>query len=116
MRAATICRRPGCPSPATSKGYCAAHASAARPTVERPSAAAQGYGAKWRKLRGAYLKAHPMCEWPGCIELARDVDHIIAKAQGGADEWGNLQALCHAHHSRKTATRDGGFGRARAGR
>lgn len=102
---------------AVRRGLCELHAGEAdraRPVNVRPSAAAQGYGAKWRKLRGAYLKAHPNCEWPGCSQPARDVDHIIAKAQGGADEWGNLQALCHPHHSRKTAIHDGGFGRARS--
>lgn len=116
MRAGTICKRPGCPNSATSKGYCAAHVGAARPAAPRPSAASQGYGAKWRALRARYLKLHPYCEWPACGEAARDVDHIVPKAQGGADEWDNLQALCHAHHSHKTVTRDGGFGRTRVTR
>lgn len=112
MRAATICRRPGCPERATRRGYCAEHAPLAQPATPRPSAAAQGYGAKWRALRARYLKLHPMCEWGGCVELATDVDHIIPKTQGGTDAWENLQALCHPHHSRKTVTHDGGFGRA----
>lgn len=116
MRAATICKQPGCPASATSRGYCAQHVGRARPQAPRPSAAAQGYGAKWRALRARYLKLHPRCEWVGCDAAATDVDHIIPKAQGGGDEWDNLQALCHSHHSRKTVTRDGGFGRARAGR
>jgi 5-methylcytosine-specific restriction protein A len=28
-------------------------------------------------------------------------------------DWDNLSALCHACHSRKTATQDGGFGHPR---
>lgn len=102
------CRVPGCPN----RSNCAVHRQSA-PAGDRPSAAAQGYGAKWRKLRTAYLRQHPYCEWPGCEARATDVDHIIPKAQGGADEWENLQGLCRSHHSRKTAMSDGGFGRAR---
>lgn len=115
-RAATICKQPGCPASATNRGYCAAHVSKARTAAPRLSAAAQGYGAQWRALRLRYLKLHPRCEWVGCDAAATDVDHIIPKAQGGPDEWDNLQSLCHAHHSRKTVTRDGGFGRARVTR
>lgn len=95
-----------------------------RPTVHRPpghrrdtahtdqqrgSAAARGYDRKWRFIRFAYLKQHPLCVdclAKGRTEPATDVDHIIAKAKGGGDEWANLRALCHACHSRKTATVD----------
>ena len=115
-RASAICKRPGCPFTATQRGYCASHAGAVLPAQPRPSAASQGYGAKWRALRARYLKLHPMCEWAGCAELATDVDHIVPKAQGGPDAWENLQALCHSHHSRKTVTSDGGWGRAKAKR
>ena len=46
---------------------------------------------------------------------ATDVDHVRphkGKQQPFFDAT-NLQSLCHACHSRKTATEDGGFGRAR---
>ncbi|WP_423837057.1 HNH endonuclease [Sutterella wadsworthensis] len=51
----------------------------------------------------------------GRLTLATDVDHI--KPHRGDpillfDEK-NLQALCHACHSRKTASEDGGFGNER---
>ena len=32
-----------------------------------------------------------------------EVDHIIELADGGPDQWGNLQVLCLAHHREKTA-------------
>ena len=38
-----------------------------------------------------------------CGELATNVDHIIPRRDGGADESNNFQALCHSHHSQKTA-------------
>lgn len=117
MRASTICKQPGCPARATQRGYCAGHAGAvlAKP---RPSAASQGYGAKWRAAREAFLKAHPMCEWGGCFDASTDVDHIIPHKGDKVLFWdrGNWQALCHSHHSRKTVTYDGGFGRARVRR
>lgn len=78
----------------------------------RPSASARGYGARWRRLRAAVLAARPVCE--DCRrEGATDVDHVVARARGGTDDEANLRALCHACHSRKTALRDGAFGRAR---
>jgi len=73
----------------------------------RGSSSQRGYGAAWRKLRHKFLKAHPLCH---CGQLATDVDHILAKAKGGKDEWSNLRALCHRCHSAKTASEDGGFG------
>lgn len=47
-----------------------------------------------------------MCQAPGCSQLATDVDHIIARRKGGTDDLQNLQSLCHACHSRKTARED----------
>ncbi len=82
-----------------------------RPVERRESAAKRGYGHAWRILRTFKLNRSPMCEHPGCIEAATDVDHIVAKARGGTDALENLQALCHSHHSQKTAREDGSFGR-----
>jgi len=77
---------------------------------DRPSAAARGYDVKWRRIRAQFVKAHPYCSAPGCGAPTTDVDHIIPRARGGTDDWSNLQALCHAHHSAKTATQDGRWG------
>ncbi|MCZ6547966.1 MAG: HNH endonuclease signature motif containing protein [Deltaproteobacteria bacterium] len=59
------------------------------------------------------LRAHPLCNVEDCKEAATDIDHIIPIAKGGDDSEWNLQALCHSHHSRKTAIEDGGWGRGR---
>jgi len=71
----------------------------------RGSAASRGYGHRWRKVRTAFLAQHPACVEPGCGQPATDVDHI--KAHRGDQklmwDWNNLQSLCHAHHSAKTA-------------
>lgn len=68
------------------------------------------YGAKWRRLRRMVLRRQPMCQHPGCSELATEADHILAVANGGDNSFENLQGLCKSHHSRKTALEDGGFG------
>ena len=77
---------------------CAAH------TTYRGSSAQQGYGYAWRVRRAEHLRLHPMCVV--CGERATDVDHVHRKEL--SDE---LQSMCHAHHSSKTARMDGGFGR-----
>lgn len=82
---------------------------------ERGSAAARGYGRRWRKARAAYLAAHPlcvMCEAEGVVEQATDLDHIRPH-RGDMDLFwdpSNWQGLCERHHSAKTAAEDGGFG------
>ncbi|MGV8832968.1 MAG: HNH endonuclease [Devosia sp.] len=69
----------------------------------RPTAAQRGYDGAWRKLRAAYIAAHPVCEI--CGKPATDVDHIqpIATHPHLRLEWTNLRALDHACHSRHTA-------------
>jgi 5-methylcytosine-specific restriction protein A len=91
----------------TGRGRCAAHKQA----EQRPNAAARGYGARWRRLRLIILRRDPMCRWPGCNKASTDVDHRIAREDGGTDAESNLWGLCHSHHSRKTVASDGGFGR-----
>ena len=81
----------------------------------RKSSAMRGYGRRWRRLRLLILRAYPLCIVEDCDEAATDVDHIIPLAEGGNDSAENLQALCHAHHSRKTAMSDGGWGWSRGG-
>lgn len=58
---------------------------------------------RWRTLRAAKLAANPMCQWPHCVRLAEQVDHITPLAEGG-DRWAwhNLQSLCVPHHTEKT--------------
>ena len=77
-----------------------------RDDVARPSAAAQGYGHRWRKLRLMVLRDQPICAACGRA-AATDVDHKIAKAKGGDESRENLVGLCHSCHSRKTVREDG---------
>lgn len=79
----------------------------ARPEAERPSAAKRGYDAKWRRVRAAFLKAHPVCD---CGAPASEADHVIPLREGGSHAWANLRARCKPCHSSKTAAHDGGFG------
>jgi 5-methylcytosine-specific restriction protein A len=79
----------------------------------RPSAARRGYDARWRAIRLAHLKRHPLCvecEALGLGVPATDVDHVVPLRRGGTHAASNLQSLCHIHHSRKTAREDGRFG------
>lgn len=101
------CAEPGCPS-LTRSTRCDEHRKARRRAsdAKRPSAAQRGYDAKWRRTRGEYLRTHPICEdEAGCIQVATDVDHIDGlgpKGPRGHDDE-NLRALCHSHHSQRTA-------------
>lgn len=101
-------------------GYCPKHKDAAEARArkwkaeqdsQRESAYRRGYGARWRKLRAQILMDEPLCREcrkAGCIVPATDVDHIVARADGGTDDRSNLQPLCHACHSRKTVRENGG--------
>jgi len=44
---------------------------------------------------------HSQCAQQGRIVAAQCTDHILAKVQGGTDDWHNLQALCLACNTRK---------------
>jgi 5-methylcytosine-specific restriction enzyme A len=84
-----------------------------RYSAEHPSRSRLYNTAAWRRLRSAFLAAHPICAC-GCNRAATVVDHI--RPHGGDREllmsWDNLQAMAKSCHDRKTAERDGGFGNA----
>lgn len=61
-----------------------------------------GYGSHWRMIRARFLALHYMCNVPGCRQPATDVHHVVPLSDGGTHAFANLQALCHAHHSRIT--------------
>ena len=128
----TFCKHPGCrrsvprgvdfcghhKSDAEKHAAAARKAREARRTAFKGSSAKRGYGYRWQKLRNRFIAQHPFCEQcmkQGRLTIATDIDHI--KPHRGDpillfDEE-NLQALCHACHSRKTASEDGGFGNER---
>lgn len=109
-RAGSTCSRPGCPG-IVREGVCSAcgprrKQSDAEHDARRGTSAQRGYGRRWQRLRLMFLRANPlcvMCQEEGRVTAATDVDHILAKRDGGGDDWENLQALCHSCHSRKTA-------------
>lgn len=114
------CAEPGCPELVRHAPRCAAHTRVQRQVSDRRrgSAASRGYGPEWRALRPRFLHLHPLCvecSRSGLTVSATEVDHVVARARGGSDHHTNLQALCHACHSRKTAREDGAFGRRRIG-
>lgn len=116
-KAKRFCLRPGCPARVDS-GYCPKH----QPKRQRSKEAAEWhglYGAEWRRYRETFLFQNPLCSDPfgehgARLEPASVVDHRIPHRGDLALFWnpGNHQALCKRCHNRKTATEDGGFGRA----
>ena len=79
------------------------------------SSAKQGYGRSWQKLREWWLRRNPLCV--ECAKNTRvtpatDLEHIVPHKGDKALFYNtkNLQGLCKACHSRKTASEDGGFG------
>jgi 5-methylcytosine-specific restriction endonuclease McrA len=62
------------------------------------------YDAAWRELRARVLREEPNCRV--CGAKATDVDHIVALADGGSNDRGNLRALCRKHHKEHTAAQN----------
>jgi 5-methylcytosine-specific restriction protein A len=75
----------------------------------RPSSSLRGYGAAWRVLRASTPPA-PCADCGKSWAASFNLDHIRARRTGGTDHPSNLVWRCHACHSRKTASRDRGFG------
>lgn len=105
---------PDCPNPAGPGGKCTDHARTIDATRNaRRVRSIEVYRSKrWRRLRRLVLTEEPYCQHPGCPRPASDVDHITRVEDDPirAFDRSNLQALCHSHHSSKTA-RETGFGR-----
>ena len=105
------CTFPGCPE-LTLNGRCDKHTREERKIIDgrRGSAWKRGYDGKWQAARAAYLRTNLLCikcGSEGKRVQATDVDHVISKSAGGADDPSNFQALCRSCHSRKTAKEDG---------
>ena len=96
------------------RSFCARQAS----QHKRPSASARGYTYAWRLASRDYLQHNPLCvecRKQKHIVAAVLVDHVIPHRGDQVLFWdeGNWAALCASCHSRKTVTRDGGFGNKR---
>jgi hypothetical protein len=64
------------------------------------------------------LEREPWCRFhaeQGVRVRATEVDHILAKRDGGTDDRGNLRSLCKPCHSRRTAVDQSGWGPAGVG-
>ncbi|MEM4234189.1 MAG: HNH endonuclease signature motif containing protein [Candidatus Methanomethylicaceae archaeon] len=77
-------------------------------TDKRLSPSKRGYGHAWRKVRAAFLVAHPLCQ--DCLAdnrttLATEVHHITKHRNDPAllYDFANLMALCKRCHARRTA-------------
>ena len=98
------CSHSGCPE-LTNGRFCEEHAKqeAARyEKYQRDPATRKRYGKTWRKIRTAFLSANPLCEICKSDDKlipAELVHHIVPLADGGTNEWSNLQALCSNCHS-----------------
>jgi 5-methylcytosine-specific restriction endonuclease McrA len=68
---------------------------------DHPERAAFYASGAWRGARARHLRANPNCAV--CGEPAKIVDHIVPRAEYGADiDPANLQSLCKKHHAQKT--------------
>ena len=115
MAAKRPCNHPGCPA-LTSDGWCPAH-----PKPKRQTRHEQGYTNRWARFSKVFRMAHPLCEHclvEGRTTASQEVDHILPHRGNQELFWSaeNLQALCKACHSKKTATHDAGFGNAPSAR
>ena len=104
------CTSPGCRRLLPYQTYCPDHPPKAqwqRREAHRGNRHERGYGTAWTKLREVILirdkgLCQP-CAKADRISVATAVDHITPKSQGGTDDPGNLQGICHACHAAKTA-------------
>lgn len=104
-RGLSSCAVPGCPE-LVSRGRCETHRLELRAEQDarRESARDRGYDREWEQTRKDFLEEHPWCSWPTCTRPAVDVHHLDGLGPLGprGHDWGNLQGLCHGHHSQVT--------------
>lgn len=118
------CRHLGCSRLVSDgSGYCVAHQSDRKlgkfADDRRGSRHDRGYGTEWEKTRKRILSRDKglcqPCMKAGRVSVAKQVDHITPKGEGGTDADNNLQAICLACHKVKTseeairARRPGGY-------
>ena len=98
------CAHPGCPALVEGR-FCPTHAqqdARAYTRYRRDPDTDRRYGRAWRRIRAAYIAAHPLCEEcqrAGRLTPAQEVHHILPLSQGGDHRMGNLMSLCKSCHS-----------------
>jgi 5-methylcytosine-specific restriction protein A len=111
------CRTPRCPG-LVERGYCEtcrarlgltdrqARTGSHWSDWNRGTSTQRGYGVEWRRLREQVLTAEPLCrpcQQQHRVSIAKEVHHIIAKADGGTDALSNLEPRCVSCHRTATA-------------
>ena len=108
------CRKPGCSRlTQDASGYCAGHVEWGQQKAEadtakrrkqaddrRGTAHERGYDRAWARVRGAFLRAHPICN--RCNRPASTAHHIkpVEEAPDLRLLWSNLEALCRDCHEK----------------
>ena len=99
------CAYPGC-SHLTNDVYCKEHASLRQSQYDkynRDPDHNKKYGNNWRRIRGLYVKQHPVCEMclkEGKLIPVEEVHHIVPLLQGGSNKFSNLMSLCQSCHTK----------------
>lgn len=101
------CAESGCPVLVV-RGCCQAHSAAREQSRSLVDVRRLYRTARWSRMRAVVLGEEPVCRdclTAGSVTPATDVDHIVPHRGDLRLFWGreNLQALCHACHSSKTA-------------
>lgn len=79
----------GRPSPTTRCRAC----SYLHEKGRRPSFAARGYDAEYRRNRRTLLADHPTCAICGAAP-ATTADHVVPRSHGGSNQLANLRPAC----------------------
>lgn len=99
------CAFPGCPN-LTHDAYCEEHAALRQKQYDKYNRSPnhdKKYGNNWRRIRGLYVKKHPLCERclkEGKITPVEEVHHIIPLSRGGTNQFSNLMSLCQSCHTK----------------
>jgi 5-methylcytosine-specific restriction enzyme A len=106
-----LCAEGGCPERTWYGSRCPAH------TRSRWPDSGDTYRGGWRKLRDAYIREHPTCQWPGCGAQADEVDHVVPVRVDPSRrlDASNLRSLCLHHHRSITARASNGKGSENSG-
>jgi len=99
------CTKPGCREFSTKKGRCKDHQFNGGWKNEK-TRYQRGYDNEWFRTRHRVLSRDEWkcqcCLRMGIYAPANEVDHIVNKANGGDDDYSNLEAICKDCHKAKT--------------